>query len=285
VAGCERDTPLPIAHNPPLNGEGSGLAYRDRVTRDPVPADYPGCPVTVTQVVAEGLELRPPRWGLFDVVWSLIAAVVIGLAVGSALFALDAPVGVQILVGVVSPWIALAGWPLFVTAWRGNGPRIDLGLSLTWSDTGWGALAGISGLLLAGVAALITRLFVPDLNSTAGEVAGQLEDTSSRLSLTIFAAIVMVGAPIVEELFFRGLFFAALRKRGVNAVLTIIITGVVFAGFHFEPTRFFVLLPTGLLLGWVRWKTGSTGSSMVAHGLVNAPGAILLLVGVPGVTT
>jgi membrane protease YdiL (CAAX protease family) len=239
----------------------------------------------VTQAVAEGRVLRPPRWGLFDVVWTLIAAVVIGLGVGSALYVVDAPVGVQILVGVVTPWIALAGWPLFVTAWRGNGPRIDLGLSLTWSDTGWGALAGMSGLMLAGIAALITRLFVPDLNSTAGEVAGQLEDTSSRLSVTIFAAIVMVGAPIVEELFFRGLFFAALRKRGVNAVLTIIITGVVFAGFHFEPTRFFVLLPTGLLLGWVRWKTGSTGSSMVAHGLVNAPGAILLLVGVPGVTT
>ena len=94
--------------------------------------------------------------------------------------------------------------------------------------------------------------------------------------------MVMVGAPIVEELFFRGLFFAALRKRGVGAVLTILITGAVFAGFHFEPTRFFVLLPTGLVLGWVRWKTGSTGASMVAHGLVNAPGALLLLVGCPG---
>ena len=99
-----------------------------------------------------------------------------------------------------------------------------------------------------------------------------------------FALMVMVGAPIVEELFFRGLFFSALRKRGVSALLTIVITGVVFAGFHFEPTRFFVLLPTGLILGWVRWHTGSTGSAMVAHGLVNAPGAIVLLVGVPDVT-
>ena len=45
-----------------------------------------------------------------------------------------------------------------------------------------------------------------------------------------------------------------------------------------------VLLPTGILLGWVRWKTGSTGASMVAHGVVNAPGAIVLLVGIPDVT-
>jgi membrane protease YdiL (CAAX protease family) len=57
-----------------------------------------------------------------------------------------------------------------------------------------------------------------------------------------------------------------------------------FAAFHFEPTRFFVLLPTGILLGVARWKTGSTAAAMVGHGLVNAPGALLLLFGVPEMT-
>lgn len=254
------------------------------MSRSLPPADYPGCPVTVTEAIASGRELRAPRWGLWDVVWTAIAALVIALVVGSLLYLADAPLAVQILAGITAPWIAMAGWPLAVTAWRGNGPRIDLGLRLTWSDTGWGALAGGAGLVLAGIAALITQLFVPDLTSTAADVADELEASSGRLSLTVFAMLVLVGAPIVEELFFRGLFFAALRKRGVNAVLTIVITGVVFAGFHFEPTRFFVLLPTGLLLGWVRWKTGSTGAAMVGHGVVNAPGALLLLVGVPEMT-
>jgi len=100
----------------------------------------------------------------------------------------------------------------------------------------------------------------------------------------LFAALVMVGAPVVEELFFRGLFFGALRKRGVGAVLTIVITAVVFAGFHLEPLRFLVLLPTGLVLGWVRWRTGSTGAAMLTHGIVNGPGAIALLVGMPDVS-
>jgi uncharacterized protein len=254
------------------------------VPTKPTPADYPGCPVTVTQAVAEGRVLRPPRWGLWDVVWAGIAAVVIGLAVGGLLLWLDAPASVLILVGTTAPWLAFAGWPLVTTRWRGNGPRIDLGLRLTWSDTGWGALAGFGGLVLAVVAAGITRLFVPDLSSAAGDAATELQDSAGRLSLTVFALLLMVGAPIVEELFFRGLFFAALRKAGLGAWPTIVITAVVFAGFHFEPLRFFVLLPTGVLLGWVRSRTGSTGSSMVAHGLVNAPGALLLLVGVPGMT-
>ena len=254
------------------------------VTRVLPPADYPGCPVTVLEEVAAGRELRTPRWGLWDVFWAAIAAILIGVGVGGALFFLDAPLAMQILVGTTAPWLALAGWPLLATARRGNGPRIDLGLRLTWADTGWGALAGFAGLMAAGIAALITQYFVPDLSSAAGDVAAELEQGSDRLSLTVFAALVMVGAPIVEELFFRGFLFAALRKRGVSGPLTIVITAVVFAGFHFEPLRFFVLLPTGILLGVVRWKTGSTGSAMVAHGVVNAPGAIVLLVGLPDVT-
>lgn len=248
------------------------------------PADYPGCPVTVIEAVDAGQVLRPPRWGLWDVLGAALGAILIGGAVGALLLVIEAPAAVVILIGTTMPWLALAGWPLLATRWRGNGPRIDLGLRLTWGDTGWGAMAGVAGLFLAGIAALITQLFVPDVTSAAAEAADQLQEEAGRVSIMLFALLVMVGAPIVEEIFFRGLFFAALRKRGVNAVVTIALTGVVFAGFHFEPTRFFVLLPTGLLLGWVRWKTGSTGASMVAHGVVNAPGAIVLLVGLPDVT-
>lgn len=248
------------------------------------PADYPGCPVTVTEAMAAGQQLKDLRWGLWDVLIGGVAALVLAAVALAVLTLTNAPIAVQIIVGTSVPWIGLAGWPLFATARRGNGPRIDLGLRLTWSDTGWGIVTGFAGLFLAGIAALITQLFVPDLSSSAGEAAQQLVDSSGRLATTIFAAMIMVGAPIVEELFFRGLFFGALRKRGVSALLTIVITGVVFALFHFEPVRFFVLLPTGLLLGWVRWRTGSTGASMVAHGLVNAPGAVVLLLGVPDVS-
>ena len=252
--------------------------------RDLAPADYPGCPITVTEAVAAGAELRAPRWGLWDVVVGAVGALVIGAVAGGALFLLEAPTILVVLVGTTLPWLALAGWPLIATSRRGNGPRIDLGLRLTWSDTGWGVMTGFAGLLLAGIAALLTRLVDPEVSSAAGDAAAELQESSGRLAIVIFALMVMVGAPIVEELFFRGLFVSALRKRGVGAVLTIIITGVVFAGFHFEPTRFLILLPTGLLLGWVRWRTGSTGAAMVAHGVVNAPGAIVLLFGVPLVT-
>lgn len=250
----------------------------------PAPADYPGCPVTVTEAVARGEDLRPPRWGLWDVTWAGIATIVLALVAGTLLALLDAPIGAQVLVVLTVPWLAMGGWPLLVTRLRGNGPRLDLGLRLTWGDVGWGALAGWVAIVLAAVAALVTTVFVPDLQSSAGEVATQLAESTGRLEMTLFALCVMVGGPVVEELYFRGLFFGALRKRGLGPVWTVVVTAVVFAGFHLEPTRFFVLLPSGLLLGWVRHKTGSTGAAMVAHGLINAPGAVVLLVGLPQVS-
>ena len=234
--------------------------------------------------MAAGRPLRSPRWGLWGTAGALALSIVLALVVAVALYLLDAPIGTQILVGVVAPWLVLVGWPVIATRRRGNGPVIDLGLRLTWSDVGWGAAAGGVALVGAGIAAAITVVFVPDLTSAAGDAAEELQASGGRLSVVVFALVVMVGAPIVEELFFRGMLYGAVRKRGVNAVWTIVITAIVFSGFHFEPVRFFVLLPTGLVLGWVRWRTGSTGSSMVAHGLVNAPGAVLLLLGVDGVS-
>lgn len=252
--------------------------------RDPALPDYPGCPVTVTDALARGEVLRSPRWGLWDVLIGLVASMVVAVVAAVVLFLVGASVAAQVIVGTTAPWVILAGWPLLITRLRGNGPRIDLGLRLTWRDTGWGVVGGVVALVVAVVAATITQVFVPDLSSAAGDAAEELERESGLIAMVIFALIVMVGAPIVEEIFFRGLFFSALRKRGLGAVLTIVVTAVAFAAFHLEPVRFLVLLPTGLVLGWVRWRTGSTGASMVTHGIVNAPGAIALLVGVPDVS-
>lgn len=246
--------------------------------------DYPGCPVTVTEAEQQGLVLKPARWGLWSIVITIVGAGALGLLAAAPLILLDAPLAITAIVGTFVPWIALAGWPVFVTWWKGNGPRIDLGLRLTWSDVGWGAGAGVVGLLAAGVVALITQSVVGDFNSAAGDVATQLRDEGPYLALLIFATMIMVGAPIVEEIAFRGLVFNALRKKGLGAVLTIIISAVLFSAFHFEPVRFFLLLPIGLVYGWVRWKTGSLGAAMVAHGVNNAPAAVVVLLGVPEMT-
>lgn len=232
----------------------------------------------------EAAKLVHPRWGLWDVLITLVGASVLSAVSVFALQALAAPLPWLILVGGTVPWVALAGWPLLITKVRGNGPRIDLGLRLSWRDAGFGVVGGVAALLVALVVAAITAAIFGEFTSVAGEVGAELAALGNPLVLLAFGLIVVIGAPVAEELAFRGLFFAALRARGVGPVLSVAITAVAFALFHLEPARIGVLLGVGVVLGIVRWRTGSLGASMVAHGVVNAPAAVFIALGLPGVT-
>ena len=227
--------------------------------------------------------MKPARWGLWDVLITLGGALVLGVAAALILDALSAPLAIQVLVGGMAPWLALAGWPLFITSVRGNGPRIDLSLSLSWRDAGSGLVGGVIAIIAAVVVALATAAIFGEFNSAAGDVGVELKALGDYWLLIAFGLMIAVGAPIAEELAFRGLFFAALRKHGVGPVLSVVITAVAFALFHLEPARLGVLVTIGLVLGIVRLRTGSLGASMVAHGVVNAPAAVILVIGLPGV--
>lgn len=244
------------------------------------PGWYPGCPATVDDALAAGRPLRPARWGIGDAVGTLVAALLLAVVAALVLEAAGGglPSGVQLLVGLLVPWLALAGWPLLATAWRGNGPTVDLGLRLTWRDAGMGLLGGVVALVLGGVAAALTAAVLGDFGSAAGDAAQEIADSGQRLTLFVFAVMVAVGAPVVEELAFRGLLFASLAKRGLPPWLSIGITTVAFALFHFEPKRLLVLLVIGTVLGVLRWRTRALGASIVAHAVNNLPGAVGLLV-------
>ena len=233
---------------------------------------------------SRGRELVWPRWGIGDAVIAIAGFVFLTALIGLPLWLFDAPFAVIVLVGGTLPWLMLGGWPVVATYLKGNGARIDLGLILRWSDVGWGLIFGLGALVTAGIGALITTAIIGDFNSAAGEAALQLRESSPFVAVFIFAVMIAVGAPIVEELAFRGLLYGSLAKRGINAGWTIAITATAFALFHLEPARILVLLPIGVALGLARWKTRGLGAPMVAHGMVNLPAAVFLLIGTPEMT-
>ena len=196
----------------------------------------------------------------------------------------QAPTLVVLLVGSVAPWVFLGGYPLVITRLRGNGPRVDLGLSLGWIDLVWAAVAGVVGLIIASLLALLTQQIFGEFTSTGAEVAEQIRQAGGTAAVLVFAVLLVVGAPIVEELAFRGLLFNSLRKRGVGVAWTLVISSLAFAVIHFEPTRLLVLVALGLVLGIVRWRTGSLVACMITHAMINAPAALVLALGLPEVT-
>ncbi len=223
----------------------------------------------------------PPSWGLTDV-WIALGLYVFLAFLGAAIV-LAVPDNPEakawaLVAAVVLPWVGLAGWPIYATTTRGGGPVLDLRLRATPADLVFGAIAGFVALVMAGIVALgLERVTGEPLESSVGQLADDLT-AASPWPVVALALLAGIGAPLVEELAFRGLLYGSLEKRGRTVIYCVAVSSVTFAAFHLEPIRFPVLLVIGLVLGFVRARTNSTGASMVAHMTNNLPGAIALLV-------
>jgi hypothetical protein len=110
----------------------------------------------------------------------------------------------------------------------------------------------------------------------AGDEQGLVPDAwdgSRAAPFLANALVVVLVAPFVEELLYRGLGMSLLSPF-VGALLSIAITGLVFGLAHGLVLGLPVLTLFGITLGWLRWKTESVYPGMVVHGLFN--GAALL---------
>ncbi|MFC5069201.1 CPBP family intramembrane glutamic endopeptidase [Flaviflagellibacter deserti] len=90
------------------------------------------------------------------------------------------------------------------------------------------------------------------------------------LALAISAVVIMVLAPIGEELVFRGFLYTAFRERWGYAP-SLIVVSVLFSAMHFEPTMMYPLLvlPLAFALGWLREKSGGVFAPILLHMIVN----------------
>lgn len=79
---------------------------------------------------------------------------------------------------------------------------------------------------------------------------------------------VVVLAPLVEELLFRGLGYSLLRRYG--AVVAAFGTAVAWGLAHGLLVGLLVLIPLGLGLAWLRERTNSVVPGMIVHALFNA---------------
>ena len=149
----------------------------------------------------------------------------------------------------------------------------DYGLTLRpWPDIPLGIVVGVaSQYLLVPVVEAPLLPFVHHLYSRLGHPAQSLTGDAFGAGLVVLAVLVCVGSPIVEELFFRGLLLRSLvgsfEQIGprLGPCLAIVVTALVFALVHFEALQFLGLAGFGVVLGYLAWRTGRLGPSIVAH--------------------
>ena len=79
---------------------------------------------------------------------------------------------------------------------------------------------------------------------------------------------VVIIAPVVEELIFRGVIMSGFMKN-YKAVYAILFSALLFALFHLNPWQFPVAFMLGLILGWLRIRTGSIFACITGHAINN----------------
>ena len=222
----------------------------------------------------------PHRWGLGA--FTLVALVYLVVSAAFAVWIGTGPASVGVLaVALLVPTATAAGLAVLVTRLRGNGPRTDLHLGWSWRELRLGLMFGFGGLLVTIPASAVYASIVgPGANSTVGRVFGGLR-AAWPWALAVFLIVVVV-APLCEEIIFRGLLWGALDRRWGQWVAVVVST-VVFALAHLEFTRAPLLVVVAIPIALARWHSGGLLASIVAHQVTNLLSGIVLMLGLLGV--
>jgi hypothetical protein len=83
---------------------------------------------------------------------------------------------------------------------------------------------------------------------------------------------LVVAAPVGEEILFRGFLYRGWATTPRTVVPAIVVIAALWAVIHTQYDWFGILqiFLIGLLLGWVRWRSGSTLLAILLHALINA---------------
>lgn len=243
------------------------------------------------------LPPQPVRWGM--------VAAIVGLAVASALIGAQyllarAPWiprsdGVAVTFQVVFYAIVLA-FLIVVAKRRGLGSlRRDFGFELKWIDL----LIGIGLAVAVQIADALIYYFAINVLRLPVAPTGNLVLPKERwLAVLDGLAVAAFFAPIVEELFFRGLVMRAIRNLVIRrakfegppttrraARISVVVSAAIFAAGHLYESRNLTMLFVlgvsifvfGLITGAIATRTGRLGPSMMTHMLTNGFGIVVLL--------
>jgi uncharacterized protein len=220
---------------------------------------------------------RTHRWGIGAYV--VVEAVFLGVSLLIGFAFLGRPVSVGALtVALAVPTVLAAGTAVLITRLRGNGPRTDLGLVWSWHDVRVGVLYGVGGLVVTIPASLLYVVLVgaDQASSAVGDVFEGLR--AGPLAAIGVALVVVVLAPLCEEIVYRGLLWGAVERYAVPRWVPFVVTTLLFALAHFEFTRTPLLFVVALPIAFARMQTGRLAASVVAHQVNNLlPGVVLAL--------
>ncbi len=129
--------------------------------------------------------------------------------------------------------------------------------------TGLGQLTSIITNLLMTLITLITDFEIGSVSFVAER---------NLLSVIVVSLAIAVGAPILEELFFRASFFTPLVPHG--RAFAIIVTAVLFGLYHMNVPQIPAAIVWGLFFGYISLESRSIIPAILGHMFNNSFGAL-----------
>ncbi|HSV73325.1 MAG TPA: CPBP family intramembrane glutamic endopeptidase [Chthonomonadales bacterium] len=185
-------------------------------------------------------------------------------------------------VATLGQCVAMAAVPALVIRY-GYGVRLaDIGLTrrLERRHIALGVALGLVMLLLGatmefgletvvrftlGAEALHSVRSASEMFSPVPFIKGAEGDLGAMAAILLAVA---VGAPVAEELFFRGWLQRCARER-FGVLASVLISAALFALAHGGPVLILAIFPMGLLLGWAYERTGSLWVVILMHAVNN----------------
>jgi uncharacterized protein len=179
-------------------------------------------------------------------------------------------VAVTLVIAVSTPvQVAL----LALLAQRAGGNAADY-LGWTWprrSEVTFGVAATVAVIVVTNIVSwLLGRGLVTPFQSDIYRTA----DAAGWLPMLWLWLAVVVATPIGEETLFRGFLFRGWLRTPRDVWPIIILSALLWALIHVQYDWYVTgqVFAFGVLLGWMRWATGSTLLTILLHGVINLEG-------------
>ena len=243
--------------------------------------DVPAAPAALTPVIG---TQPPPRiwkfwgtalWGLF-----VFGGMFVGQIAVVAYFVLrqGGPIDMAAAIHVVGGGLTISlsvvmGVPAVILAlWIAIRPtRTPFADYLALRGTSW-------KMLLVGIAAMVVLVMGWDLVSRAlgrevqpGFMGDVLKSAQADGSVWLLVIAFCVAAPMSEELLARGFLYRGWSESFLRVPGAILLSSLAWTALHLQYNWFFFfeIFTIGLLLGYLRYRSGSLWLTIVLHGLNN----------------
>ena len=137
-------------------------------------------------------------------------------------------------------------------------------------------MTGKCSVLLASVVFIVAMGLWTNYFSELAELPDNMKDVFEQMMnnpLGIISIVVM--APLVEELLFRGAIQGHLMRKWKMPYLGIVVSSLIFGVVHGNPAQIPFAFVVGMALGWMYYLTGSLIPGMLMHFINNGSSVLL----------